>query len=375
MPELATRTTTTVAGLVRTAAVVLLAALGATAGSAVTAVAADSDVTWAVRTASNSLGSDRTSFSYSLNPGAQAQDALVVVNHGATPLELAVYAADGYTTDSGQFDLLTPDLESAGVGAWLSTDAGSVTVEPGATAEVPFTVAIPADATPGDYAGGIVTSLAEPDDTEGITVDRRLGIRVNLRVGGELAPGLAVEQVHVDYSGTLNPFATGDATVTYTLHNTGNTLVSAQQAVSVAGPFGVLRTDGAVPADTPPQLLPGESWQVSVPVHDVAPAFRLAATATVTPIVTDASGSTSSLARVTVTAHGWAVPWTASVLVVLLVLGAVGALRVRRRRQARRVAREEARVQEAVEQALRERGRPDELGVGAGPERAGRPEG
>ncbi|GHS84687.1 hypothetical protein AGMMS50218_00030 [Actinomycetota bacterium] len=373
MPELAPRTTT-VAGLVRTAAVVLLAALGVTAGASGVAVAADSDVTWAVRTADNSLGADRTSFSYSLDPGAQAQDALVVVNHGADPLELAVYAADGYTTDSAQFDLLTPDQESAGVGAWLSTDASSVTVEPGGTAEVPFTVAIPDDATPGDYAGGIVTSLSEPDDTEGITVDRRLGIRVNLRVGGELAPSLAVEHVQVHYSGTLNPFAAGDATVTYTLHNTGNTLVSAQQAVSVAGPFGVLRTDGSTPADTPPQLLPGESWDVSVPVHDVAPTFRLSATATISPLVTDASGSTSSLAPVTVTAHGWAVPWTAVVLLVVLVVLVVLALRLRRRRGARRTAREEARVQEAVAQALRERGGPEGLGVGAGPERAGRTE-
>ncbi len=37
--------------------------------------------------------------------------------------------------------------------------------------QVPFTVEVPENATPGDYAGGIVTSLVEPDATQGINVD------------------------------------------------------------------------------------------------------------------------------------------------------------------------------------------------------------
>ena len=41
---------------------------------------------------------------------------MVVANHGAAA-HLAVYAADGFTTDAGQLDLVTKDEKSTGVGA------------------------------------------------------------------------------------------------------------------------------------------------------------------------------------------------------------------------------------------------------------------
>ena len=344
----------TVSALARTAVVAVLAALSVAGASAGVASAADDDVTWAVRTASNDLGSERTSYAYDVEPGATLDDALVVSNHGDDELRLGVYAADGYTTDSGQFDLLTTDTASTGVGAWVAADQDVVTVGPGATVEVPFTVQVPDDATPGDYAGGIVTTLTQADDAEGINVDRRLGIRIGLRVGGELAPQLTVENLHVDYEGTLAPFGHGDATITYTIHNTGNAILSAQQAATLSGPFGWFTVPvGAIAA--PPQLLPGESWDVSVPVDDVTPAIRLATTATVTPVLLDASGSTTALDPVAVSAHGWAVPWALVVLVVVLVLLVVFGARAVRRSRSRRRAAEEARVAEAVAQALQER--------------------
>ncbi|GAA3809923.1 WxL protein peptidoglycan domain-containing protein [Cellulomonas soli] len=346
-----TRPTSARAVVAALLALVASGAVGlATGGPAV----ADDDVTWAVRTASNAFGSDRTGYTYGVDPGASVDDALVVVNHGDAPLELAVYAADGYTTDSGQFDILTRDQESTAVGAWLQASTDTVTVDPGASVEVPFTVTVPDDATPGDYAGGVVTSLVQDDAAEGITVDRRLGIRVDLRVGGEVRPALAVEDVHVTYDGTANPVGTGDATVTYTLHNTGNATVSAQQAVAVTGPAGRLRAEAARVAD-PPALLPGERWTVEVPVAGVVPAVRLAAEVTVTPLVTDASGSTTTLDPVSATGRAWAVPWLLLAVVLLLVAAALGLPRVRRRALRRSAAREEARVQEAVAQALRER--------------------
>ncbi|MFI1091869.1 hypothetical protein [Streptomyces sp. NPDC020917] len=230
----------------------------------------------------------------------------------------------------------------------------SVVVQPGRTADVPFTVTVPANATPGDHVGGILTSLKQPDADQGITVDRRLGIKIALRVSGELRPGLAVEDLHTGYRGTANPFGTGDATVSYTIHNTGNATLSARQAVSLSGPFGWLKAD-AKDVAAPPSLLPGETWKVKVPVHGVAPGFRLSATVTLTPLLTDASGSTSPLEPVRATAHGWAVPWTLTALIVLVAAAAVGALLLTRRSRARARQREDARVKEAVEATLRAR--------------------
>jgi len=315
----------------------------------------DQDVTWTVRTASNDRGADRTSFAYTLSPGRTTTDGLVVANHGKSPLTLTVYAADGYTTDAGQFDLLVAGARSVGVGAWTTAGTKTITLRPGTTVTVPFTVAVPKNATPGDYAGGIVTSLRQKDESEGINVDRRLGVRLTLHVSGKATPALAVEDVHVQHGTTADPLGRGDATVTYTLHNTGNTMVSAQQAVRVAGPSGRFAKDAAPPAGSP-DLLPGESWPVTVTVPGVVGSGRLSATVTVTPVVTDASGSTSSLSPVEGSAHGWAVPWVLLVVLVVVAAAVVLVVRGTRRGRARRREREDARVQEAVAQALRDRG-------------------
>lgn len=320
-----------------------LAALAAAALIALTpspAAAAEDDVTWTVRTASNSYGDDRSSFSYAVDPGGKAEDAMVVANRGKDPLTLVVYAADGFTTGTGQLDLQAQATKPTGIGSFVKPASAGVTVQPGKTASVPFTVTVPQNATPGDYVGGIVTSLTSPDNTAMVNVDRRLGIRVALRVGGELQPALAIEKPALSWSD-------GAATLTYTLHNTGNTVLSARQEASIAGPFGWFRRDADAVA-APPDLLPGETWAVTVPLADVTAAFRLEATTTVTPLLTDASGSTTSLDPVRADAVAWAVPWL-WVVVALVVIAAVVAVILLVRRNRRRT---EERIKQAVEEAL-----------------------
>jgi hypothetical protein len=338
---------TTTAALARASAVVLLAALGLL-GVGAGPAAADGDVSWAVSTASNDFGSGRPNYWYTLNPGGRLEDGLVVVNHGTTPLHLAVYAADGFTK-GGRLDLVTKDAKSARVGAWVHTDRPDVTVRPGESVEVPFTLTLPDDAAPGEYMGGIVTQAGGTD------AGRRLGIRIRLRVGGSLKPSLSAENLHVRYSGT--PFGKGDATVTYTIHNTGNAILTARQAVSVSGPFGRLRVHAGQIHDSP-QLLPGDTWKVSVPVRGVAPALRLTGRVTLVPLLTDASGSVAPLAAVETTSYAW----TWALLLVLVVLGGlvVAGLAYRRRRRRTRL-REDAHVEEAVEQALPDRQTADAL--------------
>ncbi|MEW9527459.1 DUF916 domain-containing protein [Microbispora sp. NPDC049125] len=328
--------TTTAAGAFATV-VTLLGFLGLGAGPA---AAADGDVSWAVTTASNDFGSGRQNYSYTLDPGGQLKDGLVVANHGTTPLRLAVYAADAFTAKGGRLDLVAKDAKSTRVGAWVHADRPDVTVQPGESAEVPFTVTLPDDAAPGEYMGGIVTAPAQAGGADGTGADRRLGIRIRLRVGGELKPSLSAEDVHVRYSGTPNPFGKGDATVTYTIHNTGNAILTARQEVAVAGPFGRLGVRAGRIGDSP-QLLPGDTWKVSVPVHGVAPAGRLTGTVTLVPLLADAAGSIAPLTAVETTAGAWAIPW-ALLLVLVVLCGLVATVLVRRRGAARG---EDARVQ------------------------------
>ncbi|GAB6900595.1 WxL protein peptidoglycan domain-containing protein [Kineosporia succinea] len=347
------KTVKMLAAMVLAASAALVGAAPASATTSTIAAPTD-DVTWTVRTASNDLGENRTSFSYDIRPGDTLEDAMVVANRGKTPLTLGVYAADGFTTEAGQMDLVTKDAESIAVGSWVRPTSDNVTIKPGKSAEVPFKVMIPENATPGDHAGGIITSLVQEDSEETINVDRRLGIQIKLRVDGDLKPGLAIEGLSVEYRGTPNPAGKGDADVSYTIHNTGNAILSGQGNSTITGPFGWFEADGDAQV-VPEQLLPGESWKVTGVVHDVVPSGRLTARVTLVPIITDAAGSSTTLPPVVETATTWALPWTLGLLIVVVVALVVGMVVLSRRRRRRRQELEDARVDAAVKEALETR--------------------
>lgn len=316
-------------------------------------------VTWGVRPADTVHGTERPNYAYALEPGATLDDGIIVSNYTEGALTFRVYAADGFMTEAGELDLLPAGEESAALGAWVSFAGEEVTVEGGDSAVVPFTLTVPADATPGDYAAGVVSSLLV-QNAEGVSVDRRLGSRMHLRVAGDLVPALAVDDVSVDYDGTLNPFAAGGATVTFTVTNDGNTRLAAGESVRVAGPWGAGAQ--ASPRVELPEMLPGTSVTRTVTVDGVWPLGRLAADVRVSAEVVTAIGAADAeaapvVAPATGEATTFAVPWTALALLVLLA----GAVVLGRRAARRRRAREERKVADAVAQALKER---DEQPVG-----------
>ena len=311
---------------------------------------ADGEVTWTVRTGDNGFGAQRNSFSYSINPGNELSDSIVITNRGTEPLDLGIYAADGFTNEDGQLDLNEAGATPTGIGAWVHGESDQLHIDPGTSVDYPFTVSVPDNATPGDYVGGVLTSLTSSADTSQFDTDRRLGIKIALRVSGDLEPSIAVENTQLNWSGSLNPFAGGDATLSYTIRNTGNTVIAALHGTDVSGPFGLFSSEVEAEDDLP-QLLPGETWDVATVVH-VAPLVWLTGTATVVPLALDAAGTTSQFDPVYAKAGTLAISWM--LLLTLAVVGALGWLGIRLRREsaARRQEREDARVQEAVQQAL-----------------------
>jgi len=302
--------------------VAALAAAASLVGSALLAapaVAAEAPA-WEISTADGVMGSGRQNFYYAAQPGDRIEDALHIVNHDDSPLDLALYAADAFTTDAGELDLRTEDHEATSVGRWVGMQEDHVSLQPGESTEIPFTIAVPTDATDGDHLGGIVTSL----DAEGSGPEVRSAIRVQLRVGNGFAPSLAVEDLAVQYGG--DPVGTGDATVTYTLRNTGDTTLAAEQSVTLTGPFGAFPATGQ-PIGNVPRLLPGETWSVSAPVPGVIPSGVITADVTVVPLYTDSAGSTGPLGTVNRSVQGFAIPWVP--LLLLLGLAALVVLLLR----------------------------------------------
>jgi len=198
-----------------------------------------------------------------------------------------------------------------------------VTVPAGQKVTMPMTLTIPIDAAPGDHTGAILASNEALSDGEGggvVTLDRRIGTRLYLRVNGPLRPELVIEDLATDYRPALNPFG-GSALVTYRIQNRGNIRLAGSHTVSVTGPFGLSKR--RLPAEEFPELLPGQGIDVTVKIDDV-PALVLAST-TVELVPAGGSGGEA------VAASSRRTTTFAPPILVLVLLMVVLAIVVRRR--------------------------------------------
>jgi len=183
---------------------------------------------------------DRTRFSYQASPGQHIDDLYLVRNTGTTAQVMTVFATDAYNTDDGSYGLLDTDDQPTDAGSWVSFAGGvpsmQVPIEPGATQLVPFSVDVPADASPGDHAAGIVISVVSPQGD--ILVDRRVATRLYVRVPGDLQASLTISSLSADYSPQLNPF-NGSTSITATITNNGNVALGGAMVAGVNTYFGI----------------------------------------------------------------------------------------------------------------------------------------
>lgn len=296
-------------------------------------------VTFGIGPASKGKVDRRPNFNILLTKGASTKDQVALVNVTYKPLTLNLYAADAVNTADGQLSLQAASEDPKDVASWVTfkTPTGKpyVVIKPRSTVIVPFTVTAPKDTYVGDHLAGVVASTVTRGQTPGdrttdVEFEQRIAVRLAVRIAGELAPSLAVENVTASYAGTLNPFAAGTATVSYTVHNTGNVRLGGQQKVTLAGLVGAGVTATGLP--DVPMLLPGSTATVTVPLTDVRPLGPMTATVEVVPLaVAGDANPPSQVASSSVVV--WAVPWLLLAVILVLVLLLLAFLRVRRSRR------------------------------------------
>ncbi|GAA2679027.1 WxL protein peptidoglycan domain-containing protein [Actinoplanes palleronii] len=305
------------------------------AGPAVAAPAAsDGRVTFGVRPTGKTGPDKRSTFAYAATPGGVLTDQVEVSNAGLKPITVRVYASDAFTTSGGGFDLLAASTKSDDAGAWVTVSKGSVTVPARGRTIVPFTLRVPATATPGDHTAGIVASVSTVQtDAKGnrVAVDQRVGSRVYLRVSGDLSARLTVEKLTATYHPDRNPFKTGRTTLTYLVRNTGNVRLGAHQKVSVSTLWGGKREADGV-ADVA-EILPGDAVTITAEVTGALPAVWLTGAVHADPLARP-DDQKLQLSAVTREYGFWAVSWTTALALALLLAALVtGGLLIRRRRR------------------------------------------
>ncbi|WP_448631237.1 WxL protein peptidoglycan domain-containing protein [Cellulomonas soli] len=149
----------------RAARALLLAALVAAVGALVptAATADDTTVAWAVSPADEAGNPDGTTrFELEVGPGEQVVEHVLVTNSSTVERTFRVYGADGFTTQSGGYDLGAAAAVASDVGAWVTTEAPTVTIPALESRPVAFTVAVPAGAAPGTTPVGWSSRWTHP---------------------------------------------------------------------------------------------------------------------------------------------------------------------------------------------------------------------
>ncbi|WP_371659907.1 WxL protein peptidoglycan domain-containing protein [Streptomyces sp. NBC_00280] len=307
----------------------LLAALGTSLLTSASARAADNG-SWSVFPISSAVA-QRPYFYLSADPGTTVEDKVTVANKTDKPLTFRLYAADAYNTArDGGFAVRTLHEKQRGVGAWARPAKSRVTVPPHKSVTVPFTLRVPEGAEPGDHVGALVALDERIDTGDGslaLGVQRAVGARVYLRVNGPAVSAITVEKVRISHHQPLVP-GLGDstATISYTLHNTGNVTLDPRVEVRAQGLFGrtLLARDLT---KIPSELLPGQRVQLTEPWHG-APQLDWG-DVTLTAYAKDTRESAS--------VSFFALPWLMAVVVVVFgVVGTVLAVRARRARPGKR---------------------------------------
>jgi hypothetical protein len=232
----------------------------------------------------------RAYFKPTVAPGATFTDEVVVSNTGDAPVDLIVSGVDGLTGQTSGAVYANRQDPVRRAGAWLTPSSPTMTVPPHDTANMAFTVRVPADAAPGDHLAGIAFENAHPTTSGGsvsVTEVVRAVMGVQIQV-----PGPAEFHLHVDSVDLQASPGTGIASVLIRMGNDGGKLGKPALSVTVTGPNGYHRS---VDRDVD-SILPGDSielpfaWPDSLPPGDYT-------------VVATAKGGSSAPAKTEGTTH------------------------------------------------------------------------
>ena len=180
----------------------------------------------------------RANFTYGSYSGALIQDSLHVTNDGTARGTVDIHPEDATTSQMSGETFSTSNGLQHDVGAWITLSRQKVTLNPGQSLDVPFTLSIPAHVRPGQHAGGIIAEepAQQQSSSHGsvqavIQLHMRevIGVLINL-------PGKIVEKL--DATGVTYDTASHYQRVLVGLKNTGTQFLHPSGSLQVTDAAG-----------------------------------------------------------------------------------------------------------------------------------------
>jgi len=180
----------------------------------------------------------RSWFVYEAEPGTTIKDTVKISNNNNKTMTIKVMALDGATTNDGGYTLVGGTEENKDIGNWVVLKKDLITLPPGVSENINFTVTVPEDADVGSHPGGIVIwedytneSLKTKGGAGMLGVVTRVAARMYLTVPGDIVRSLEVENMHHIINNGILYFG-------MILHNKGNVQLTPEIDISLRGLFG-----------------------------------------------------------------------------------------------------------------------------------------
>lgn len=196
-------------------------------------------------------------FIYTLELGELKEAKVDVVNTSDNPQEVKVYPVDAVTTKDGAFAPEPESREKVDVGTWVTLSESELSLEPGETKTIDFTIQVPDNAEVGDHAGAIIIQSRESQNAvagSGLQITTRVGARMYITIPGDIVRELAFTEF-IWESGN-------DKTIFYlTLVNNGNVRILPRGEIEITNIFGKLVAIIKIPGR---EVFPGDT--ITIPV-------------------------------------------------------------------------------------------------------------
>jgi len=202
-------------------------------------------------------------FIHAIKQGETVDDKVLVANRSDKERTIIVYAVDAIPTNTGSFSCKQRAEKLEDAGAWIKLARNEVTLGPGKSDIIDFTITAPAKADVGEHNACIAFESKEDEGevTGNLRIRTRSAVRVALTIPGELHREVGIDSYKVSQDSSHQRY-------TLTLKNVGNVSADTKADVRLRTLFGgtVYQNGGEYP------VLAGNKLELSYE-SDTSPFF------------------------------------------------------------------------------------------------------